>query len=205
LGNPFPRRCAFSLQSLDVYIPLVVLGLTFCGGAFCGLLFAALGNEHTELYNYLIEYFTLVDSGKVRSPSTLSIIWSLVRWPLLAALLGAVRIGVLGLPLLVFVRSFLLSYAICIFKHLFGDDGHLLALVVFGVIAVFTVPVLLIVAHSGLQRTLLLLQGKSGASYLSAEWLSIFLLSSGILTIAAVIQRCAMPALLSMICSGIFT
>ena len=123
---------------------LLCLTVCFAVGAAGGCMFAGLlgADTQTRLLDYFGSYFTaLRDSGAIR-PSLLSTLWEVVRWPLLAFLLGFTALGVVGLPALFCVRSFLLSYAVAVLVRLYGVMGLLTALAVFGVSGFLVLPAL---------------------------------------------------------------
>ena len=62
------------------------------------------------------------------------------RYPLLAFLLGFASIGVVLLPCVTAAYGFFLSFSVCCFTAAFGVDGVLLALAVFGLRCMVTLP-----------------------------------------------------------------
>ena len=62
------------------------------------------------------------------------------RYPLFAFLLGFASIGVVLLPCVTAAYGFFLSFSVCCFTAAFGVDGVLLALAVFGLRCLVTLP-----------------------------------------------------------------
>ena len=60
-----------------------------------------------SLSAYLTHYLQAAGSGALQEPSLPALIWSSLRWPALALLLGFTALGLLGLPILFAVLRFL--------------------------------------------------------------------------------------------------
>ena len=91
-----------------------------------------------ELSEYLQGYISLESSLSPRA--VLSALVLYYRYPLLAVLLGFASIGVVLLPVLSAAFGFFLSFSVCCFTAAFGVDGVLLALAVFGLRCLVTMP-----------------------------------------------------------------
>lgn len=132
----------------------VVLCLTVCFtlGLLAGCLFAgALGAESLlRLSEYLDGYFALVRSAGAFSPSPLSAVWELCRWPLLVFVLGFTGLGTVGIPAVFLLRAFLMSYSAAVFVRLFGLAGLAAAAAVFGASGLFSVPALFVLGADAL-------------------------------------------------------
>ena len=125
---------------------LLLLALFFLGGVILGQVLALRVPAATgaELETYLSEFLKLEHlpvSGTVISTLVLYF-----RYPLLAFLLGFASIGVFLLPLTSLAFGFFLSFSVCCFTAAFGGEGILLALAVFGLRCVVTVPCFLLLA-----------------------------------------------------------
>jgi hypothetical protein len=132
---------------------LLLLSAAFLLGGLAGCLLAArAGGAGAEaLSAYLQGYLAAADADGVARPDVLSVLWQLVRWPLLAAALGLTPLGLLGIPLLFLVRGFLLSFAIASFFRVLGVSGLVMAFALFGLTGLLSVPVFFIL---GLQSFL---------------------------------------------------
>lgn len=93
-----------------------------------------------ELKHYLNSYFTISDEAKVSVRTTVSALIIYFRYPLLAFLLGFASVGMFLLPVLTMVYGFFLSFSVCCFTAVFGSNGVLLALSVFGLRCLITLP-----------------------------------------------------------------
>ena len=132
---------------------LAVLSVSFLLGALAGCLMSTfLAGEGLEsLRGYLEAFLRGLDGGEgPEGPALAARLWSTLRWPLLALVLGFTALGVLGLPLLFAVRGFLLAYAVAAFVRAFGGAGCLLAFLVFGVGGALSAPALFVLGVQGL-------------------------------------------------------
>lgn len=133
---------------------LLTLGGAFLFGGVAGCLLAGLvdGGGMDMLNTYLQGWLAAVHSGGTDVPGLVSLIWELVRWPLLAAMLGFTVLGLPGLPVLFAARGFFLAFSIGSFVRMFGPMGGVWAIPIFGVSALFTIPVLFVLGVEGWAR-----------------------------------------------------
>ncbi len=186
-------------------VSLLFLSAFFFLGLLGGLLFAALGEASPELSDYLGAYFQVAGTEGGWSPSPWSAVWELIRWPVAALALGFTTLGVFCVPALLLARGFLLSYSVCLFLRLFGVGGLLAALVVFGVTALFALPVLFAVGCESFRACLGRL-GRYGepARPSLRQYLATLVPSAGMIVAGAVAQCTLMPALLDAVCARFF-
>lgn len=125
---------------------LVVCGTAFLLGGLVGCLLAACvdGMGSDALRTYLEGFLTAAGNGMASPPALGPMVWQVLRWPLMAVALGFTALGVVGVPVLLAARGFLLSFSIAAFVRIFGDAGRLLAFLVFGVPGCVAVPVLFV-------------------------------------------------------------
>ena len=121
---------------------LIFLALFFFAGVVLGQVLSAQASGTTgdELKKYLTEYFSLSDHTDFTAKTFLSALIIYFRYPLLAFLLGFASVGVLLLPALSAAYGFFLSFSVCCFAAAFGENGVLLALSVFGIRCLVTLP-----------------------------------------------------------------
>lgn len=141
---------------------LILTGAFLLGGVL-GCLFAALADEQgaQELEQYLRQYITLLGNGALEV-SFWSVLWSQGRYVLAAGLLGSAVLGVVGLPVLMGLRGFLLSFSVAVCYRVFGTAGLWSAGVLFGIPALFWLPCLLFCGAWGMKRGLKLLRSGGG-------------------------------------------
>lgn len=128
---------------------LLLLSLFFLGGVFLGQVLSGRVPEGTgdELGRYLTDYLRLDGAPAVPEARTvLSTAVIYFRYPLAAFLLGFTSLGVLLLPCATVAYGFFLSFSICCFTASFGSEGVLLALAVFGLRCLVTLPCYLLLA-----------------------------------------------------------
>ena len=190
-----------SVPPRDGLTQLAALSVCFAIGAVGGFFFSTTGGEDPELLDYLGQYFQLVAQGGGIAPSMGATIWDLFRWPAVVFLLGLTPLGAVGVPLVMGVRGFLLSYAATTFTRLFHLPGMAAALTAFGVTAFVAVPVLFVVAADAFRQSLNRLPGAPSAPVHWSHRTASLAPSVGLLVLAAALQQTVMPALFSVVCS----
>jgi len=129
------------------FVPLLVLlSLFFFFGIVMGQVLAKYVPDATglELKRYLEDYFRLEMSWDWRTVLSAFILY--FRYPLAAVLLGFASVGVVLLPVVTGAMGFFLSFSVCCFTAAFGSNGVLLALAVFGLRCVVTLPCFFLLA-----------------------------------------------------------
>ena len=198
------RRVGSRIKAAPVWdglTQLAMLGVCFLAGGLSGFFFSGLGGDSSELIDYLRCYFQSAGQGSVE-PSLWSSVWDLARWPLLAFLLGSTALGALGLPILLGVRGFLLSFSAATLARLFGLPGVAASLAVFGVTALVAVPVLFVVSVDAFRQSLGRLSGERSPAW--NQRIQALSPCVGLLVLAVALQQTLMPALLTVVCSHLF-
>lgn len=121
---------------------LLLLAALFFGGIVLGQVLAGRVPDATgdELKCYLADYVRIDDDPVLTARTVLSALVIYFRYPLLAFLLGFASVGVLLLPALTVAYGLFLSFSVSCFTAAFGSDGVLLALSVFGLRCLVTMP-----------------------------------------------------------------
>jgi len=101
----------------------------------------------------MLGHIAQIRAGTVESPGFLSVFWIAGRDHLLVLFLGFSLLGVFCLPILSAVRGFYLSFSIAVFVRAFGTGGLPVALSLFGVSAVITVPCFFILVSQAFTAT----------------------------------------------------
>lgn len=186
----------------DGLTQLAVLGICFSLGALGGFFFSGWGENSPELSDYLLRYFQMAGQGSGVEPPVWASVWDLARWPLAALLLGSTALGAVGIPILLSVRGFLLSYAASMFGRMFGLAGVAASLTAFGVTAFVAVPVLFVAASDAFRQSLGRLSGERVPAWeVRAQTLGP---CAGLLVLAAALQQTVMPALFTAVCARLF-
>ena len=128
--------------------PLILMTACFALGLFLGCLLASFFQESGDphLFSYLDDYFLLLENGGEMESSLLATLWEVLRWPLFAGLMGTTLFGVVAVPVLIFLRGILLSYALSVLVCIYGGwRGSLLSLCIFGAPALCSVVSLFLI------------------------------------------------------------
>ena len=151
-------RGAGSGRDRSFWVRLVLLALFFIAGVILGRLLAVRTPESTarELNRYLKDYFSISDTLELSSQAAVSSLVIYFRYPMLAFLLGFASVGVALLPILSAAYGFFLSFSVCCLTAAFGGDGVLLALAVFGMRCLVTLPCFFSLAVPSFQNAFLL-------------------------------------------------
>ena len=191
-----------SAPAWDGLTRLVVLGVCFAVGALGGFFFSGGSGDNPELLDYLRRYFQMAGQENGVEPSLWSSIWDMTRWPLAAFLLGSTALGVVGIPVLLGVRGFLLAFSAASFARMFGLSGVAASFAAFGVTALVAVPVLFVVSDDAFHQSLGHLSGERSPTWNQrTQSLSPCV---GLLVLAAALQQTLMPALLAAVCTRLF-
>lgn len=130
---------------------LCCLAIAFLLGMALGLqIMIRVGTETQFLGDYLQRYLSQVQFSQLNQPSVWLVTWTLLRWSILTFLMGFTLLGVLGIPILFFLRGGLLVLAVSAFVQIYGSVGALLAFASFGLTALLELPVLFLLGVRGL-------------------------------------------------------
>lgn len=207
-----PKRTPKKLDSRFL-LRLVILALFFSAGVILGQVCSARmsGSSVKELDRYLSGYFSLEKSGGTSARALVSALVIYFRYPMLAFFLGFTSLGLVLLPVLTAADGFFLSFSVCSFAAAYGKDGVLLALAVFGIRCLITIPCYLALAVPALEASASLAamsfgRGKHTAVvvYGSADWLrlcvAVLFLLAGVVS-----ELFVSPYLLRLALAHIFT
>lgn len=134
-------------------------------------------------------------------------LWACVRcaggFCLFAFALSFTGFGTIGLPVLFVCRGFLLCYAIGVFYHLWGFSGLGFSLVLYGLPALFWLPVLLALGEQGLPAAWVLFcrrrgKGKFVSPYNRKFW-RLCVVCTILILLCIWVEYTWVPALLRMI------
>jgi len=124
-----------------------LFGLVTCAVFFaCGIIAGTFSARRLDatgthaLYESMMGYMEQIRAGTYASPGFLPVLWTAGRDHLIVLFLGFSLLGVLCLPILSSVRGFYLSFSIAALIRAFGMGGVPVALSLFGVGALFTLP-----------------------------------------------------------------
>lgn len=172
------------LAGEDLRPVLILLAVSFLLGGVAGCLMNG-ANSSAET----VEAFLTSAAHRAPSPSLWRELWVLLRWPAAALVVGILPMPGAVMPILFFLRGYLLSYGISAFVLLRGAAGWVSSGALFGPICVLAVPVFFLAGTEGLLRKV----AKSKTSVWS------FVLSVPALLICAVLDTRVTPPLLSVL------
>lgn len=137
------------------WLRLLLLAACFLLGLVLGQVLSARVSADTarELTEYLNGYFSLQSPPDPSAKTVASALVVYFRYPVLAFLLGFASVGAALLPVVTVAYGFFLSFSVCCFTAAFGHDGVLLALAVFGLRCLVTLPCYFAVAVPALEKS----------------------------------------------------
>ncbi|MCM1297359.1 MAG: hypothetical protein NC311_17605 [Muribaculaceae bacterium] len=191
-------------KGIGSYRAIVVCGGAFLAGALGGGALAALmGTEDQAAFSDFFLGYRSALSGGLGLPSLGALLWSGVKWPVLAFFLGFTALGIIMLPFLFALRGFLLSYCIAGLVRAMEGQGALLALALFGFEAVFALPILFVLGIQSWDaaRALkghLFYTPKLKSPYVDGYWLRC-LLCAILLVFGTLAENAALPSLLKAV------
>ena len=165
--NAVQRKPLFLRSSEGKPLPFRTLSLAFALGSIGGCLLAASlsDNGNTVLFAYIAAFFQAVQGGALEPPGVLAAGWSVLRWPLSVVLLGCTALSSIGIPIILFLRGFLLSFSVSAFVLVLGRSGALFAALLLGVGSLLTIPVLFLLGTD-------LLAGRGSGARMRGQGLS---------------------------------
>ena len=192
------RRMGGSTPPLSLYL----LGGSFMAGGVIGSVLAGLMPQGSAqaLADYLVAFLSLLEQGTF-SPELMPMLWEQLRLWLAMGILGLTALGVVGIPLLLGVRGFLLAFSVGGFCRVFGPAGLLPSVYFFGLAALLTMPVLFFSGMQGFERGLLLLSHALGVGEYTGRvgsYLAVWLLCGLGLVVAVCVQVLLLPVLMPL-------
>lgn len=200
------RKYAFKvwdLPSSGTSAALIVLAVAFVIGNLAGCILTnqVIGSGSESLNRYLTGYLSLYQTGETVAPDLLTLVWDIVRWPLLLVVLGLTPVGLVGIPIVFLVRGFLLSFSVSAFRCVLGNAGLGLALLVFGMTGLIYMPVFCVL---GVQSFLLsgdiaerLLGEKRQKTLITRSLFLRFGMSIAALCVCGIAEYCLVPEMIS--------
>lgn len=201
LYSPRPPRTAGKQRERG---PLFFLCIFCLVGALLGSVFAVLGGAHPQLSAQLISYFQAVAQGASPSVSFWATVWDLLCWPLLLVLLSFGPPGIVGVPCVLLIRCFLLSYACSSFVAMFGLSGLGWNALFFGVSALLLLPLTLYVANWAFTNALRKCIPQESAAKLNPPW-SALACCGALLSLSYFLQGHLLPFLLPGLCQKLLS
>ncbi len=189
---------------------LTVLGLFFLGfllGLDLGRAASVsrIAEVSPELRQYLQGYVQTAPTVSFTAKHILQSLLVYFRYPLLVFALGFASFGVLMIPVLAVLLSFSFSYSVCCFAASFGEKGMLLALALFGLRYLLTLPCFLVLAVQALRSSVELAGyslgygGRRGPELYGVQYFVKFFAAAAVLLSGALLDLWLTPWLLRLI------
>ncbi|MEA4813304.1 MAG: hypothetical protein VB112_00135 [Oscillospiraceae bacterium] len=178
-----------------------LLSLCFLFGIFAGRGAAlyAYDAAGASAASYIASF---VDRRSGEYPAALSV-FGYFRYPTAAFLLGFIPFGAVLIPSALFLEAFSLSFAVNLFTLSLSEYGLFLALASIGFRYLFVLPCLFYISALSLRRSLVR-AGMLRRENVSRGTASALIICAAVLFIGVVVERVALPTLLSYL-SSFFT
>ena len=136
---------------------LLLLAVFFAGGILLGQALAGRVPDGTgaELRRYLTDFLQLEDGAADHARTAVSAVAIYFRYPLAAFLLAFTAAGAVLLPCVTVAYGCFLSFSVCCFTAAFGGAGVLLAMAVFGIRSLVSIPGFFLLAVPALRSAAL--------------------------------------------------
>ena len=185
------------------YFGLIICAALFICGSIVGT--AAAGfvfDGNSGIPDYMARYLAL--AGEQSAPGFFLALFNACKYHLIVVFLGFSVFGVFCIPALSAVRGFFLCFSISAIVRYFGGDGVFLALAIFGVGAILTIPCLFVLSVQSFSSSLYVLRGmtaKGRAGALPPSGGGFFrrlCICAAVLAISALLDTLLIPRLISL-------
>lgn len=129
-----------SLRYGPQYLGLLLCGALFLCGCIAGTLSSGFIADPDGLGPTLTDYLMLAEPGAARGSGFLSAFLDASKYHLLSICFGFSLLGVFFLPAMSAVRGFFFCFSASTLVRFYGGSGVLLALVLFGLTALVSIP-----------------------------------------------------------------
>lgn len=136
-------------KSTNPFSFTIIVIFLLCGGVAGCIL--ALYAQHSPDSLFFSRDIVSVVQNQVGEYSFWSTYLNSVKYPLIIFLLSFTAFGYAVIPLMVFLKSFFLTFSISIVLQLYGINRFFLSLAMFGIQAFLSIPILLLTACFGIE------------------------------------------------------
>ena len=150
---------------------LVLCTALFLCGCIVGIISAGFVSNTGGLSSYIAGLIPIKAGQVVSQPSFLSCFFNSIKYHICALFLAFSVLGVVCIPAMMAVRGFFLCFSVSVIVRLLGGAGIPLALSIFGIGALITIPCLFILSTQAfftsteLMKTVFSRGGRSGPIY----------------------------------------
>ena len=182
---------------------LAVTAAFFALGGLAGCLLSlnATQGGGEAMAGYLDAFLRSAQEGTLETPALAELLWRSLRWPIAALLMGFSVLGLLGLPVLCFLRGFLLAFSVTAFSRAYAGAGLVVAFLLLGIPALASVPAFFVLTSQSF--TLSWALATRGANAPRREPLfqrSIFFrlgLCAGAICVSLLLEYCLVPVVVA--------
>lgn len=176
---------------------LALLSALFLGGVVAGTVASSNVAPDSELRNYISGYLASAQSES-SSAFILPALFNAFKYHFLIVVFGFTALGVVAVPIIVFLRGFFLSFAVTSFVKVLGSGGYLLTLGIFGLPFLIALPCLLIL---GAQAFSLAISATRGASLrkVNTQFIARIAVCAAALVLSALIEAFLTPHLITAV------
>ena len=135
---------------------LIICGALFLCGCVAGSFSAGFVSDGGVLTGFFAEYLRLAQDGTFSNPTLTASLANTLRYPLLVFAMGLSIPGLIAIPALSALRGYTLAFSAAVIVRLYGGGGVILALSIFGLTTIITVPCFLILASLAFRGSCLL-------------------------------------------------
>lgn len=128
------------------FFAFILCAAFFLSGCVLAVFSAGYVSDAEILSDYMSLYLQMIEDGGAVDLSFLSVFFNTAKYHIAAVFLGFSVIGFLCIPILSAVRGFFFTFSIAVIIRLYGGDGILLALCLFGINALVALPCYFILA-----------------------------------------------------------
>lgn len=188
--------------SSDMFsIGIIVLFMMLLCGVIAGCITASYISPESgsSLSKYMSDYISNAGSIVDYKTGVLHEVLALVKYPIIVFCLGYTVFGALGIPAAVGIKGFLLSFSVASVFRLYGYKGLAMALAIYGVQSMISLPCLVVISAVALESSLRLLRlvkntgMKSGVSIAHKRSFIVFAVCVLIMAATAVVEAFCTP------------
>lgn len=135
----------------SISVSLAILSAILLCGVVAGCITASYigGDSGKTLSDYMTRYVTSIGSEAGAISLLPGTAWNIYKYPIFAFVFGFTVLGIVLIPATVALRGFFLAFSIGTMIRLFGYQGMVLALAIFGIQTLIGIPCLLVISAQG--------------------------------------------------------
>ena len=188
---------------------LILSAALFLCGCIVGIISAGFVSNASGLSGYISGLVPLKVGQAISQPNFLSIFFNSTKYHIFSLFFAFSVLGVICVPLMMAVRGFFLCFSISVIVRLLGGQGILLALSIFGIGALITVPCLFILsaqtfsASADLLKVVFSRAGRFAAGIYNRKFFTTAAFCFAIPALSALIDLLLTPKLVLLVVSHI--